>query len=673
MKNKLLIFAVILIMIGFISGCGSHAESALIHQKANMLSDFENIKIWDISPEHGFDLSLSTEQVSEGSHSLKVVYPIDSYPSINTRKLNHNWGDYGYFCFDVFNPQNKKINFTVRLDDAKRKKINISYPLEHGWNYVRIPKSKIGGRINANKISFVVLFLNKPKEKIILYFDNMRLENAVPETSEKMRTNEKLVSVEKRAFIAQEAFEPMQVENPLPVKGEMKAYVTKLANPKKTEVLVSSGVPFAPGQLDSERNFAVFDINGNEIPIAVKALARWPQDNSIRSLLVQFPMEIPHKYKQVSIRWGIPRTTQDLIPATVDWILPEGFMMLPVGWLCKTEIIGEQIPFGQTYFPVYDSNIDKYYPKISKTPWTGDISKDGYYSTPHVFYQLYIRTGEDKYFESARRELVHYRDEIIQEGPHRGKHKTQKKTRYIYVEAMVDDYLLTGDPKSLEVAGYMAEYLKKNYSPSNAYYPKNSERFWTERETAFPLLGIITYYELTGNKEYLDAAQQIVQNLYKTQAEWPGRGGFIHNLYAHDTSEGARRDEYGGSPFMTGLLLEGIIEYHRLTGSNIAKDSIFRALDWLMNEGLAPEGKSFVYLTCDKYRDEGHPDLNMLIVHAFGYGYKISGYTRKDYLDVGNKVFEEGVKHGYLKGRKHFNQNYRSSGHYLAYISGAGR
>jgi hypothetical protein len=100
----------------------------------------------------------------------------------------------------------------------------------------------------------------------------------------------------------------------------------------------------------------------------------------------------------------------------------------------------------------------------------------------------------------------------------------------------------------------------------------------------------------------------------------------------------------------------------------MAKDSIFRALDWVMKEGLSPDGNGLVYLTCDKHRYSKHPDLNLVIAHAFGYGYKISGYERKDYLKVGKALFEEGINKAYLNDRKHFNQNYRSSGHFLAYI-----
>ena len=120
---------------------------------------------------------------------------------------------------------------------------------------------------------------------------------------------------------------------------------------------------------------------------------------------------------------------------------------------------------------------------------------------------------------------------------------------------------------------------------------------------------------------------------------------------------------------MTGLLLEPIIKYHKLTNSEKAADSIFRALDWIIKEGLVSSKEVLMYLTADNYKDSGgDPDVNMLVVHGFGYGYRLSGYQRNDYLDIGQKLFDRAVKDAYLERRKHFNQNYRTSGHYLAYI-----
>lgn len=456
----------------------------------------------------------------------------------------------------------------------------------------------------------------------------------------------------------------------VPLQGEIKIALAKLKEADDGKLLVSSGIPFAPGQLKSIRDFALLDHEGKEIPLAVKELARWPQDQSIRSVLVQFKYPIEHTFEYITFKWGVPRISEDDKVIEPVWQYPQGMVMMPKEWLCDSQVIGEQLPMGQMIEVKYDSNIEKYSPIVLEQKESRNLREGGYYSTPHVYYQFFVRSGELDYFLTARKELLHYRDsQIIQDGEERGRYVNDKEGRYVYVEALMDDYLLTGDPKSLEVAGYMAEYLKKYIAPSKAFYPKNAEHFFTERLVAFPFLGILTYYELTQDPAYLKIADEYMQNLYKTQLEWPSRGGFIHNLYAHDPEEGARKDEYGGSPFMAGLLLEPIVKYHQLTGSDMAADSIFRACDWLINEGLTDSGNAFKYLTADAYLDsDGDPDINLLVVHGLAYAYRLSGYSDARYLKAAQKVFQRGVKDAYLEKQKHFNQNYRSSGHYLAYI-----
>ena len=471
-----------------------------------------------------------------------------------------------------------------------------------------------------------------------------------------------------------EKFEPISIKSALPVEGMLVVPVARFDQYNKENLLISTGIPFSIGQIFSDKNIVFYDESGIEIPIAVKTLATWPQDNSLRSILVQFRLDIPYKYRNLTFRWGASRVVKDLPLQEVNWEIPQGMIILPSAWLCKSMVTGAQVPIVFDRMigkPItkYDQRAVDYFSSIKDRPLKEDDKDGNYYDTTHVFYQLYARSADEDLFKFARKSALHYRDKkIILDGPERGRDKDSKKTRYIYLQAMIDDYLFTGDTRSLEIAGYMAEYLKKAFPAEKAFFPKHATKFWTEREAAFPLLGIVSYYELTHDREYLDVAGKIAQNLYRTQMQWSTRGGFIHNLYSHDPEEGARKDEYGGSPFMTGLLLEGIIKYHQLTGSIIAKESIFMALDWLIKECLAPDGSSFVYTTAIAKRREKHPDLNLLIAHAFGYGYKISGYTRKDYFEIGKKIFDYGVQHARLGDQKHFNQNYRSSGHFLAYV-----
>lgn len=637
-----------------------------------LLSGFEKKGVWGISPESGFSLRRTKKHVTQGKYALKVKFPKWNLPSINTKKLTKSWGDYEHFGFDVFNPHNKEVNFRIRLDDANGRRTIIKRQLNPGMNKIRIDKSTIANKIDASLIQFVVLYIHEPRERYTLYFDNMHLKrsvisDAVLESSPNFSTEAKNSEQIEGDAIAPRKAKEVKLSEP-PKKGEIKVALAKVKNVQKNPLLISTGIPFAPGQLTEIDQFALFDKDGSEIPIARKILARWPQDQSIRSVLIQFPYEINHLYEYIEFHWGKKKTTKDLVIQKPTWDFPEGYLVLPPEWLSQSQVIGEQVPMRETE---YDKNAIRNFNVIIQRPKTGNLRIDGYYSSPHVYYQLYVRTGEPKFFLEGRKELLHYRENEIQ---HEGKFKgasfvATNVGRYTYIQAMVDDYLLTGDPRTLVVMGYMAEFLKNNFSADRAFYPRNSTRFWTERYIAFPFLGMISYYELTQDKKYLKIAEEYMENLYKTQLQWPNRGGFIHNLHSHDPSEGARPDEYGGSPFMTGVLLEAIIKYHKVTQSDMAADSIFRAVDWLINEGLTRDKDTFKYMTADKYAEAGgQPDLNMLVVHAFGYAYRLSGYEDEKYLFIGEKLFHRALKDAFLKRRKQFNQNYRSSGHFLAYI-----
>ena len=691
-STRWLIGAALTALVGFglLRLLGPNAPSAKGGvSESGLYCDFERLEVWDTSPEQGFELSLSTEHATQGIHALKAVFPQDEWPSINTKKLRQPVRQFDALTLDVFNPQDHSVPFAVRLDDQARKKVTISYALEPGMNQVRIARDRLGS-LDTTKLFFVVFFLENPGRPVTLYFDNLRLADSrtasQPPPPAPAQAAPQSGVAEAARVVPPPAVPPAQPvppilaepvakpppEAPPQTSGELAVNIVRLEGPEHEPALVSTGVPFAPGQLRSERDLR-FLRAGQELALATQVLARWPQDGSIRSVLVQFRLPLAQHADDVMMSWGQPRATQDLELTPVTWTQPQAWLLLPAYWLCESQVIGAQVPLYGHPFAQYDEHFRQFYPARRDDPPQGDIRTDGYYSTPHVFYQLYVRSGDPDVFLAARKELLAYREqEIIHEGPERGRHITYTQTRYLYVEALADDYLLTGDPRSREVAKTMVEYMTRVFPPSKAFYPHGASNFWTEREAAFPFLGVLYYYEMTGEPAYRKLADDYMAQLYRTQQEWPARGGFIHNLYAHDTSEGARPDEYGGSPFMTGLLLEAVIEYHRLTGDETAARSIVLALDWLMHEGLAGDGDTFLYLTADSYHDEpGQPDLNMLIVHAFGYGYQLSGFIRTDYLELGTRLFQRGIQDAYLGKRKHFNQNYRSSGHFLAYIASA--
>jgi len=437
------------------------------------------------------------------------------------------------------------------------------------------------------------------------------------------------------------------------------------------ENITCNGIPFRQGILFDERNARL--LSGEmEVPIAVKILAYWP-DDSIRILLIQFNAEFVGKTRKYMLKIGMPRGEPDIPLIPVTWDLPKKIITLQADYLCESLVVWEQVPLGKTAFPKWEQKQLKYYYKIEDVGTEPCAGRDQYYDSIHSTYQIYARTGEMPYLVNGRRWALHHRrDQIHLDGDRIGHAKCgdTNKTRYTYIQGLVDDYFFWGDEESKRVSGLIADnfYMKHE---DRWYYKAPGERgFWTEREAAFALLGLVAHFEATNDPVYLETAKRRIDLLHKMQLD-NGNTAWTHNLHDHDPSEGADIDDWGSSPWMSGLLLEGIIRFHKLTGDDNATQSIFMALDYLMENCLASTGKhvgkSFVYLDCSK-RTNGVPDLDNLISHAYAYGYRLSDYTREDYLDLARDLLNTSVNYGSVYSSKQFNQQFRTSGHAVFYL-----
>ena len=436
--------------------------------------------------------------------------------------------------------------------------------------------------------------------------------------------------------------------------------------------LVSNAIPFKPGALSDERNIRILD-GTTEVTIAADVLATWPQDNSIRSLLVQF---IAPTAKTYTLQIGSPRTTVDASLLPVSWDLPQRIFTLPASYLSDSLVFWEQKPHGQTGFPAWESKQLANYSRIATVGTSTCVRDDQYYDAISTTYQMYARTGNLQYLVNARRWALHHRrDQIYLSGPNIGHPRCSggylNNTRYTFPQGLVSDYFMFGDEEAKRVAGVVVDNFYMPFASSWFYKAPNTRGFWTEREAAFALIGMIAYYEATRGSNYLNTITTRINSLRQMQLD-NGRRAWVHNLYDHDPSEGCSVTEWGSSPFMSGLLLEAVIKYHKLTGAANARESILMAVDDLRARALATgayAGASFRYLDCSIYRD-GNPDIDNLISHAYGYAYKLTGDTT--YRQLGTNIFNTSVANGYAGSHKHFNQQFRSSGHFVAYIAGSG-
>ena len=447
--------------------------------------------------------------------------------------------------------------------------------------------------------------------------------------------------------------------------GSVALSVTALSEDAGT-LLVSNGIPFATGELSDASLLRVID-GDEEISIHVSPLANHP-DGSIRAVLIQFERDAAAFPAEVTLEWGVAPEAEALAGTTPSWTVPQAVAFPSAEYLAGSGVAGPMVPAGaDERYATYDARqAEGYADLVGSGDWGPDARNDGYYSTTLNWYLHFLRTGDVGVYEWARREAVHYReDQIVHEGDDAGTMNGRSEPRYLFLRAMELDYLLSGDTRTLEIAELMAEYLLEVIDVDRFFYAADSERFWTERRVAFTLLGLVVYGRMSGDAGYLEAAHPRFENLLRTQAEHED-GGFIHHLYAHDSEECGTFGEYGGSPFMTGLLFEALITYYEQFGDERAVDSVVQAVDWLYESGW--HGDGFCYLIGCGYGDEdGAPDLNLLIVAGYGFAYWATGDER--HRTRGYEVFDEGVAEAYLGARKQFNQNYRSSGWFLGYLA----
>ncbi len=452
---------------------------------------------------------------------------------------------------------------------------------------------------------------------------------------------------------------------PLTIQASVQIYSGPGANGPAN--LVSNAVPFTPGAVLSQSDVRV-RAGGTEISVAARVLAVWPADGSIRSLLLQFDAPAAASY---TIEVGVPRATADRAFLPVIWDLPTRILTLSPGYLSASLIFGEQKPLGQTGFPLWDQKQLTYYNRIETVGTAACASTDQYYDSITTTYQLYARTGDIKYLTNARRWALHHRrDQIYLSGPDVGHGRCSdiSKTRYTFPQGLVQDYFMFGDQESRNVSGLIVDNFYMTHGASNYYLAPGARGWFTEREAGFALIGIMAHYEATGNLAYLNRVRDRVASLHRMQVD-NGRRAWVHNLYDHDPSEGCSASDFGSSPWMSGLLLEGIVKYHQVSADPVARESILMAVDDLRARYLATgsnAGESFVYLGCSAYTD-GTPDLDNLIAPAFGYAYKLTGLN--DYRTLGTALFNTSVRDGSTSTHKHYDQQFRSSGYFPAFIA----
>jgi hypothetical protein len=454
-----------------------------------------------------------------------------------------------------------------------------------------------------------------------------------------------------------------------------------------SSTIVSLGVPFAPGVLTNPSLLVVRDPSGNEVAAYSSSLATWPQDGSQRSVLVAFRATLGSGQTATwRIDYGAPRSLQAGVLAPN----PDGPVaaQLTADWYSASRVIGYQVASAKnTRFVAWETKSESALANMSP-PWTNygtncsSTSQDRtYYDSPHAFFQRFIHRATAPSYRRARQESTWYRaNQLRWFSNHTVAIYTCTTSwnpntalpwatlRRMLAQGMLDDYLLTGDPLALEALKGIGEAYRQNL-PALTAGGANSTVRTTERNMAWPMMGLASYYAVQPTATVRTALDQLVTITTAWQAAGTS-GAFEHDIERPDPSEcgdGPR----GASPFMTSLLIDGLMDTWFLTGDSRIPGVVVRAAEWYRDDARTSDGESFQYLwgcnDVDYVSDSSYADLNILISHVFGAAYHVSGDL--GWLDFGDEMAQHGVDNYYGGRPKQWTQSSRTFMKYIGYRS----
>ncbi|MEJ7576982.1 MAG: hypothetical protein WKF74_08250 [Pyrinomonadaceae bacterium] len=372
--------------------------------------------------------------------------------------------------------------------------------------------------------------------------------------------------------------------------------------------------------------------------------------------------------------------------------------------------MGPQLRSGSSYniAPWFDTNarerglqLGAEFPTESPA-WGSEASNEfylrNYYDQALCQYINYYRTGDERFLVLARKIADSWwRGAFVQQGT-------------------ITDYdTYSASPRGISLSGLILRSLdgKPEYLPWITAYTRHMFQTWVGARVTYPGLyygvrdgGYMLLYaallarvhpEATVRAEFRQKALDAAVNYY-ARVQYPDGSWRWGDPDLTPPVEGLSQ------PFHVGLLLEGMIAVHRLTGDRRVKASILRSVEQLYTYsfdrgGFQLNGKqgvwrAFVYLSYKDWQNRPIPPggqfrtenpeafnsvrearhLNSTTHHAFGYAYFISGDER--FRTWGDEIFRASFNaldeyRGLADFRaKEYNENYRSSGRYLAWRLG---
>ncbi len=305
-----------------------------------------------------------------------------------------------------------------------------------------------------------------------------------------------------------------------------------------------------------------------------------------------------------------------------------------------------------------------------------DVRVPSFYNDTHVgannFFTQFLRSGDPRWFQLADISTRHFMDVDVSHGPRAGYWSTGGTPQpagevhainhenvdhqvrnlhwgHAHVSGLSNNYLLTGDKRSLDVLTEIANWWKF-VSPYFFKLPFKTADIYreAERDYGWPLYVMNEYVRVTGDATYhKDVAGGLVNYLiqwFRTPLNHVGYSpatGSVSNtvLGVNDASQGtgywtmSKMDNNGGynatgtNPWMAGALMGNIIKFREADlrfaaagkASGVSQplliDMLLQGMNYVVKHGYDSGKKYFVYSEVTR----GYSGGDTHIIYALGY------------------------------------------------------
>lgn len=362
--------------------------------------------------------------------------------------------------------------------------------------------------------------------------------------------------------------------------------------------------------------------------------------------------------------WG-----PESFPLRGQFVRDLAYCQLPAEWYAQTGAAGLMTPRVEGEFEEYETFVERSfeafqalrerqaeYGMLNFGDWWGERRYNWgnvEYDTQHVMLMQYLRTLDRKYFKRGVEAALHNRDvdgihytanpralgqvhvhcmfhtggyEVLTPEPGLAMPRGGFNVGHVWTRGLLDHWVLTGDRRSRDWALQIADLLA---GPRTVGFSVGNH---AERDTAWPIFGVMAAYEATADPFYLNGARLMIEDVIRRQNPETGNWGFPAGYSQVEPKP------IGGYAWCAGLLMTSLDLYNRYARDPRVDEVNVRTARWLVRDEWIEERQGFRATSCPTFNAGTPPGgAAWSCANAMLIAHRLTG--EEQFLDIGLRAW----------------------------------